>query len=239
MTVKSLSLAAALVLVAGIALVAFVLLGRNDDPDQVLQAALATTCDPALTRYFDAVTSTPDVPDMHMQYDGSDYHAITTFEWGAYEEIRKGNTLYKRIGDDPWVTETRPGYTIRSLCGGASSSSDSSERAIDTQDFDLGGYNFDFRGRLTLDGESVSHYVSDPYGSPSEGGGRSNHFEEYAGSTEEYWIDDSNYIVQIRRNLVVNMPRANYSATSTTTIRLSGFGEVNTITAPGEPPPTP
>ena len=136
------------------------------------------------------------------------------------------------------MSETRPDYNVR-LCGDGSSSSGSSERVVDTQDFDFGGYNFNFRGRVTLNGETVSHYVSDTYGSPSEGGARSSHFEEYAGSTEEFWIDDSHYIVQIRRNLVVNMPRLNYSATSTTTIRLSGFDEVNTITAPGEPTATP
>ena len=239
MTVKSLSMAAALVLVAGVALVAFVLLGRSDDPDQVLQAALATTCDPERTRYVDAVASTPGRPDTHMRYDGTDYHVTTTYDWGVSEEIRKGNTVYKRHGDEPWETETRPEYNVR-LCGGGSSSSDSSKRVIDTQDFDFGTYNFNFRGRVPLDGETVSHYVSDIYGESSDGQRAPYEFyEEYAGSTEEFWIDDSNYIVQIRRNLVVNMPRANYSATSTTTIRLSGFGEVNTITAPVLPTPTP
>ena len=63
MTVKSLSLAAALVLVAGIALVAAVLLtGRDDNPDDPIQAALSTTCDPERTRYVDAVASHPGRP---------------------------------------------------------------------------------------------------------------------------------------------------------------------------------
>ena len=234
MTLKSLSLAAALVLVAGIALVAAVLLaGRDDNPDDALQAALSTTCDPALTRYFD-VTVDLDGELASIRYDGTDYHMTSSTPNGLREEIRKGNTVYtRRSAADDWTTSTDSSSFI-GICGPASSTS--STRWTETGDpsYAYGGLNFNFMGTVTLNGETVRHYISDPIDSST----RSDQGSAYDGSTEELWIDSSNYIVQLRRNLIINIMARNYSTTATITIRLSGLGEVNTITAPVLPMPT-
>ncbi len=229
MTVKSLSLAAALVLVAGIALVAFVVLGRNDDPDQVLQAALSTTCDPALTRYFD-VTLDFDGEISSFRYDGADFHMTMSTPHGLYEEILKGTTVYtRRSAEDDWTTSTVPS-TFIGICGPGSSTK--STRSTETGDpsYVYGGLNFNFMNAVTLNGETVRYYVSDPIDSSST----------YEGSTEEFWINSSNYIVKARRNLVFNTTHfGGISSTATLTFQLSGLGEVNTITAPVLPTPTP
>ena len=229
MTVKSLSMAAALVLVAGIALVAFVVLGRNDDPDQVLQAALATTCDPALTRYFD-VTLDFDGEISSYRYDGADFHMTMSTPHGLYEEILKGATVYtRRSANDDWTTSTVTS-TFIGICGPGSSTSSTGSTGAVAPSYAYGGLNFNFMNAVTLNGETVRYYVSDPIDSSSA----------YEGSTEEFWINSSNYIVKARRNLVFNTTHfGGISSTATLTFQLSGFGEVNTITAPVLPTPTP
>ena len=97
MTRTRLTIGTIIAIGAAVALFLFI---RSDQPN-TLQAALSTTCDPEQTRYVDAVASTPGRPDTHMRYDGTDYHSTTTFDSGVSEEIRKGNTVYKRYGDEP------------------------------------------------------------------------------------------------------------------------------------------
>ena len=230
MTLKSLSLAAALVLVAGIALVAFVLLtGRDDNSDDALQAALSTTCDPALTRYFD-VTLDFDGEISSFRYDGADFHMTTSTPHGLYEEIRKGTTVYtRRSANDDWTTSTDTSSFI-GICGPASSTSSTGSTGAVAPSYAYAGLNFNFMNAVTLNGEAVRYYVSDPIDSSSA----------YEGSTEEFWIDSSNYIAKARRNLVFNTTHfGGISTTATLTFQLSGFGEVNTITAPVLPTPTP
>ena len=231
---RSILIPALAVLLIAVGVLAVVLASR-DDPDHALQAALSTTCDPSLTRYFD-VTLDLDGEISLFRYDGTDFHMTTSTPNGLYEEIRKGTTVYtRRSADDDWTTRTETSSFI-GICGPVLSTS--STRSTETVDpsYAYAGLNFNFMNTVTLDGETVRHYVSDPFDSST-----SDKNSAYDGSTEELWINSSNHIVKAKRNLVINITHfGGISSTPTMTFQLSGFGEVNTITAPeGVTPPEP
>ena len=223
-------IATLLIALVALGAIAFLVLTRDgNNSDDALQAALSTTCDPALTRYFD-VTLDFDGEISSFRYDGADFHMTTSTPHGLYEEIRKGTTVYtRRSANDDWTTSTDTSSFI-GICGPASSTSSTRSTGAVAPSYAYAGLNFNFMNAVTLNGETVRYYVSDPIDSSSA----------YEGSTEEFWIDSSNYIVKARRNLVFNTTHfGGISTTATLTFQLSGFGEVNTITAPVLPTPTP
>ena len=132
----------------------------GDNPDNLLQAALSTTCDPVLTRYFDAVVDEGG-NIWHYRYDGEDYHGVHTLADGStVEEIQKGPNFYyiANPGDD-WST-FRYESSFIGICGPAAEAAATRSVVVDPEDFDQGGLNYRYLGDSTLDGQAVKHYIS-------------------------------------------------------------------------------
>ena len=225
------SILALLVIAAG---AAFLMTRDDDDPDTVLQAALSTTCDPTLTRYFDVAVEIEDIPTSHYRYDGTDYHmTMTTSDGRTSEKIRKGNYVYFRYGsDEDWQWSTHDGEFI-GICGPAAPESgdeDQGEGERAVANFQYGEFTYRYLGEVTLNGETVKHYASEPQSSAA----RTEPNSYSLGGSEEVWVDESNYIVQLQRDWTLTIQGDTNSGRIL--FRLSGIGEPNTITAPIDVP---
>ena len=227
----------------------------GDNPDNLMQAALSTTCDPVLTRYCDAVVDEAG-NIWHYRYDGEDYHGVHTLTDGStVEEIQKGpNFCYIANPGDDWST-FRYESSFIGICGPAAEAAATRSVVVDPEDFDQGGLNYRYLGDSTLDGQAVKHYIS--AGLSAELTESLTESEERSAETppddssddittvyadlritEEYWAStSSNHILQIRRTVsdIIDGERVS----EVILIRFSGFGEPNVITAPIDAPPPP
>ena len=250
MTVVRIALALA---VAGIALAAAgaaLWISRGDaiSPTAAVHAAVGKTCGDAAPSLDAAgsITYTPGEPaqtlNFELKIEGYDLSYLSRIGSETYEEfIVKDGKQYLRIGSGDWLVSTLPPIPERDspvVCGSTGESAELSpiaqalgvDRAAEYED----------RGEVLLDGARVRHYVrirraggaSDPLPTPNASLTSS---PKGPVVHEELWISSDGYVAQTqaRQDILLTGQRVR------TTMKISGYGEPNVITAPALPTPTP
>ena len=250
MTVIRIALALA---VAGVALgVAGMALwlsrGASLSPTAAVRAAVSKTCSDA-TPSLDAsgsITYTPGEPrqtlNFELQIEGYDLSYLSRIGDETYEEfIVKDGQQYLRIGSGDWLVSTLPPIPERDSLGVCASAEQRADLSPIAQALGIDrAAEYEDRGEVLLDGVRVRHYVnvrhageaSDPIPTPnmnltSAPRGPVTH--------EELWISSDGYVAQTRarQDILLTGQRVR------TTMKISGYGEPNVITAPALPAPIP
>ena len=239
--------------VAGVALVAAgaaLWISRGDaiSPTAAVHAAVSMTCGDA-TPSLDAtgsITYTPGEPaqtlNFELKIEGYDLSYLSRIGNETYEEfIVKDGKQYLRIGSGDWLVSTLPPIPERDspvVCGSAEEGAELSPIA---QAFGVDrAAEYEDRGEVLLDGARVRHYVkigraggaSDPLPTPNAS---LTSAPKGPVAHEELWISSDGYVAQTqaRQDILLTGQRVR------TTMKISGYGEPNVITAPTLPTPTP
>ena len=249
---KPIQLAFILALSATLVVAGMVLwLSRGDSlsPTAAVHAAVSKTCsnaapslDAAGSITYTTAGETGQTLNFELKIEGSDLSYLSKIGDGTYEEfIVKDGKQYLRIGSGDWLVSTLPPILEKDspvVCGSAEEGSELSpiarvlgvDRAAEYED----------RGEVLLDGVRVRHYVK-----IGRAGGAADLIPTPNTSLtsapkgpvthEALWVSSDGYVAQTqaRQDILLTGQRVR------TTMKISGYGEPNVITAPTLPTPTP
>ena len=239
--------------VAGVALAAAgaaLWLSRGDSlsPTAAVHAAISKTCgdaapslDAAGSITYTTSGETGQTLHFELQIEGYDLSYLSRIGDETYEEfIVQDGQQYLRIGSGDWLVSTLPPIPEKDSHGACASAEQRAALSPIAQALGVDkAAEYEDRGEVLLDGVRVRHYVnvrhaggaSDPAPTPnmnltSAPRGPVTH--------EELWISSDGYVAQTqaRQDILLTGQRVR------TTMKISGYGEPNVITAPALPAPT-
>ena len=211
---------------------------RSDGDSTSVKAAMDKTCNQEVTRYVDvsiALTS-PDSRDNSWSFriNGANYHGTNDNGSGEEEIGLNGRRYYRPSSASEWMESSSP-QQVMSFCGPTQTSAANSSRSTESTLYEA--FPFSYEGSVTLNGESVKHYSTIP--DPTRSALQETDAITFTRTRVQLWVNDSSRIVQAMLDYRITSPNPNDSSTGVVKYTLSDYGEVNTITAPVLPMPTP
>ena len=230
-----------------------------------VQFALDKACGGNKERYYDTVTSYSPVGEdgspagtivYEQSHDGNDSYGRGFWPVDGQSDplvqtfIAKGDKTYEAWDNAPseWKVSDRSADSMAfQICqpsaGGSADETPSANEVVGAIVENIRPADYQYEGEVTLDGVRLKHYIrstgaagaSDPTPTPTAATFR----EAFGGADlrqifDEVWIDASGRLSRVNSRIILP-----FNQIIRLSIKFSGYGEPNVITAPTLPTPTP